>query len=157
MCAAPKGNNYWQFRDKHGRDYKYQPDELWDEFVQYSEWVEKNPLHEQKVFSFQGMISTHEMPKMRAMTITGFCLFADVSIHTLQNYKQNKDFIDIITRIESAIYQQKFEGASADLLNANIISRELGLADKRDLSSTDGSMSPTAIEVTVRKSDENKT
>ena len=142
--AAPKGNNYWQFRNKHGRDYKYQPDELWDEFVQYSEWVEKNPLHEQKVFSFQGMISTHEMPKMRAMTVIGFCLFADISIDTLQNYKQNKDFIDIITRIENAIYQQKFEGASADLLNPNIIARDLGLADKHDMTSTDGSMSPTS-------------
>ena len=144
MCAAPKGNNYWQFRDKHGRDYKYQPDELWDEFVQYSEGVEKNPLHEQKVFSFQGMISTHEMPKMRAMTVIGFCLFADISYETFRQYKQNKDFIAVSTRIEDSIYQQKFEGASADLLNPNIIARDLGLADKRDLSSTDGSMSPKA-------------
>jgi len=40
------------------------------------------------------------------------------------------------------IYRQKFEGASADMLNPNIIARDLGLADKKDLSSTDKSMSP---------------
>ena len=154
--AAEKGNNYWQFRDKNGRDYKYQPEELWNEFVQYSEWVESNPLHEQKVFSFQGEITTHEMPKMRAMTLTGFCLFADISIDTLHNYRQSKDFIAITTRIEGAIYQQKFEGASADLLNANIISRELGLADKRDLSSTDGTMSPTSPKTLADWYDKNR-
>jgi hypothetical protein len=146
--AAPKGNNYWQFRNKHGRDYKYQPDELWDEFVQYSEWVEKNPLYEQKVFSFQGMISTHEMPKMRAMTVTGFCLFADISYEAFRQYKQNKDFIAITTRIENAIYQQKFEGAAAELLSPAIIARDLGLKDQHD-HTTKGEKMQTSITVSA--------
>ena len=38
---------------------------------------------------------------------------------------------------------QKFMGAAADLLNANIISRDLGLADKKDHTSSDGSMTPS--------------
>ena len=39
----------------------------------------------------------------------------------------------IITRIREAIYQQKFEGASVGAFNANIIARDLGLADKQDV------------------------
>lgn len=133
MCAAPKGNNYWQFRNKHGRDFKYRPEALWDEFVQYSEWLTDNPLYEEKQFAFQGVVTTHDAPKMRAMTLTGFCLFADISLDTFQEYRKNKDFIAVCTRIDNAIYQQKFEGAAADLLNPSIIARDLGLRDNKDV------------------------
>lgn len=44
----------------------------------------------------------------------------------------------IINRVERLIWQQKFEGAAAGLLNANLISRELGLADWREHSGPDG-------------------
>jgi hypothetical protein len=38
--------------------------------------------------------------------------------------------------VEEIIRTQKFEGASADLLNPNIIARDLGLADKQDNTTT---------------------
>lgn len=37
--SAPKGNNYWEFRNKHGRNHKYTPDLLWDEAVKYFVWI----------------------------------------------------------------------------------------------------------------------
>ena len=37
-----------------------------------------------------------------------------------------------------AIREQKFVGAAADFLNASIISRDLGLADKREISGPNG-------------------
>lgn len=40
----------------------------------------------------------------------------------------------VITQAEAVIYEQKFTGAAADLLNPNIIARDLGLADKKELS-----------------------
>src|SRR5690606_22908798 len=57
-------------------------------------------------------------------------------------YKAKEDFSDIVEQVEAVIFSQKFEGASGGFLNASIISRELGLADKQDLTSSDGSMSP---------------
>ena len=38
-------------------------------------------------------------------------------------------------RAESVIRSQKFAGAAADLLNANIIARDLGLAEKKQVES----------------------
>lgn len=131
--GAPKGNSYWQFRGKHGRDHKYTPDRLWDEFCNYSEWLENNPLLEEKGFAFQGFVTKEHFAKMRAMTLRGFCLFADIEMQTFTNYKANKDFLAITTRIEDCIYTQKFEGAAAELLNQNIIARDLGLIDKQDV------------------------
>jgi len=52
---------------------------------------------------------------------------------TWKKYKEHKDFLDIITHIETIIYTQKFEGAAAGHYNANIIARDLGLADKKEL------------------------
>ena len=65
------------------------------------------------------------------MTISGLCLFLDICENTWTNYKKQPDFLSITLEVEKVIYNQKFTGASADLLNANIIARELGLADKQ--------------------------
>ena len=46
--------------------------------------------------------------------------------------------LGVIREAEEIIRRQKFEGASADLLNANIIARDLGLADKAEFTGKDG-------------------
>lgn len=63
------------------------------------------------------------------MTIRGFCLFAGISRQTFLNYEKDERYLDIVTRIKDIIV----EGASADLFNVNIIARELGLAEKTDM------------------------
>lgn len=152
--GAPKGNQYWEFRNKHGRSHKYTPKALWEEALLYFQWVVDNPLWEaitiQRGVKVKEEDGTERMeyfvkaPKMRAMTITAFQLFADISHTTWQNYQNDQDFIAVTTRIEGCIYSQKFEGAAATLLNPNIIARDLGLRDesKIDHSNTDGTMTP---------------
>lgn len=127
--AAPKGMKYWQLAEKMGRNPKYTPKALWQKAIEYFEWVEDNPLQEQKLSSGE----IFAMDKMRAMTIRGFCLFAGIDQQTFANYEVSDNFFGITTRIRDIIYQQKFEGAAADLLNPNIIARELGLAEKSDV------------------------
>jgi hypothetical protein len=83
--------------------------------------------------------------KMRAMTIMGFCLYADICHVTWANYKNNEDFVTVITRIENVIKSQKFEGAAADLLNANIIARDLGLTDKSDITTKGDKINPVNL------------
>lgn len=142
--AAPAGNDFWkQVKAPTGRPVKFETaQDLWLEAVRYFEWVLNNPLYELKVFQFQGDIVEKEMPKMRAMTETAFCLFAGISTETFRNYKKSnpedpEDFFGVSHRIADIIYGQKFEGAAADFLNANIIGRELGLVDKKQV---DGSV-----------------
>lgn len=82
---------------------------------------------------FNGTGTLMEMPRMRAMTIQGLCNFLQIGTSTWSDYKSKDGFSDIITRVEGIIFQQKFEGASADLLNPNIIARELGLKEKSEV------------------------
>jgi len=131
---APKGNQFWKARTKHGRDKLFASHEaLWEACQEYFQWVEENPLYEDKVSFFQGVASHEPMAKMRAMTIGGLCIFLDITEQTWFSWRKDEDFSDVVTRVESIIRAQKFEGASADLLNPNIIARDLGLADKKEV------------------------
>lgn len=134
---APKGNKFWLVRSSHGRNPIFaKPEDLWKSAQEYFEWVHANPLKEEKVFAYQGGITRAEISKIRAMTITGLCLFLDISHDAWKEYSARKGFIGVCAAIDACIRTQKFEGASADLLNANIIARDLGLADKTEHSGT---------------------
>lgn len=132
--AAPKGNQFWKARTKHGRDRLFADHHaLWEACCEYFQWVEDNPLYESETVKFQGSASLIEVPKMRAMTLAGLCLFLNVTRETWGQWRKQDDFSDVVTRVEDVIYSQKFSGAAADLLNANIIARDLGLADKTEV------------------------
>lgn len=127
--GAPTGNKFWLNRLTHGRKPIFDtPDDLWEKACCYFEWCHENPLHEMKAFNCGEMgIVQEPIAKMRAMTIVGLCFFIGLSRQGWSEYKAKEDFSDIVEEIESVIYSQKFEGASAGLLNASIIAREIGL------------------------------
>jgi hypothetical protein len=126
----PSGNKYWQCRAKHGRDGIWAtPNDLLQDCLAYFEWVEENPLYEEKGFAYQGTVTKEQIYKMRAATLDGLELHLGISHTTWDNYRAKPDFVEVIERIEKAIRHQKFAGAAADLLNANIIARDLGLRD----------------------------
>ena len=129
------GNRFWEARSSHGRNPTFStPDDLWSAVVEYFEWVEENPLYEEKVFNGKEGIVRATIAKMRAMTISGLCVFLDISRSTWEAYRERTDFLYIVTRAEDVIRDQKFAGAAADLLNANIIARDLGLTEKNVIS-----------------------
>lgn len=156
--SAPKGNQFWKARTKHGRDKIFESSELlWDACCEYFQWVEENPLWEVKVAQYQGSVVEMPVPKMRAMTVQGMCLFLGIDRSTWYDWRaKGDDFSHIVYRAEEVIYNQKLTGAAADLLNANIISRELGLKDasSHEHTSPDGTMSPTRIELVPASSDD---
>lgn len=145
--GAPLGNQFWKARSSHGRNPIFKsPDDLFGACCEYFEWVEANPLYEDKLTSYQG-VNTHEpVAKMRAMTLSGLCIFLDIGRRTWDDFRKNEDFSPVVSRVDEIIRTQKFEGASADLLNPNIIARDLGLADKSELTGAGGG----AIETVTR-------
>lgn len=137
--GAPKGNEFWRARSSHGRKPIFPDQEaLWAACVEYFEWVDANPLKESQAFAYQGEVKTHEIPKMRAMTLAGLCIFLDINRCTWDEYRTRDGFTEVTTRVDEIIRSQKFEGAAAGLLNANIIARDLGLAEKNELTGKGG-------------------
>lgn len=137
--SAPLGNQFWKARSSHGRKPIFpDPENLWDAACQYFDWVDANPLYEDKLVTFQGMASHEPVAKMRAMTISGLCIFLGISQQAWSEYRLRDGFGEVTREIEDIIRDQKFTGAAADLLNANIIARDLGLADKSELTGPNG-------------------
>ncbi len=142
MADGRIGNQFWKLRAKHGRDKLFEtPELLWEAACEYFQWCEDNPLKETqaKVTSLgQGagsQIDLIELPVMRAMTLSQLCLYLGCNEAYFRQFKStaDNDFSTVINQIEQTIYNQKFQGAAGNLLNANIISRELGLVDKSDM------------------------
>jgi hypothetical protein len=129
---------FWKARSKHGRDKIFKtPKALWEAACGYFQWVEDNPLT--KPIIYQGEVVGSE-DLMRAMTVKGLCIYLNVNSKYFNDFnaaldlnkKIDKDYSEVTTSIREIIDTQKFEGASAGLLNPTIIARDLGLADKQE-------------------------
>lgn len=141
--AAPRGNAYYTLAKNFVKPVSYTPKKLWGKALEYFKWNGDNPLKEQKVF---GSGFRANVNKLRAMTISGFCVYACISRDTFNNYEKQEAYSDICKRIKDIIYQQKLEGAAADLLNPSIIAREIGLTEKTDITTKGESLNDSGIE-----------
>lgn len=137
-----EGNSFWKVRSSHGRKPLFEsPEVLRDACQEYFDWYETHPLYETRISVVKGEVVKVKVPKMRAMSVGSLCIFLDMAIPTWSAYRnKSADFSKVCSEVEQIIYQQKFQGASADLLNHAIIARDLGLKDKQEheLSGQDG-------------------
>lgn len=139
-----KGNEFWKIRSSHGRDKIFStPEILWEEACKYFQWCVDNP--EWKVEVVKG--SLVNLPVKRVFTLEGLCLYLGISTSYFRAFKcegrvNAEGFLTVIEQIQKTVYNQQFSGASSGFFNANIISRALGLVDKKDVT-TNGEALPT--------------
>lgn len=172
MCAAPKGNQFWKLRSKHGREKLFKsPKLLLQAAFEYFEWCDKNPwikkeqLKQPKVIKDkdggQRLETVADIPTARPYTLSGLCIYLDVNTQYFTDFKEgltpkegakwskkNKDFSLVVTRIEEIIRTQKYEGAAVGAFNASIVARDLGMVDKKDVT-TNGKALGGKIEVEI--------
>jgi hypothetical protein len=125
--AAPKNNQFWLLRSKHGRDRIFATAELmWDAACEYFDWCVNNPIQDTRSFG--------QRKVQRPFTLHGLCLYLGCNTVYFQQFKRtltDKDdgFSNVIKLIEDVMFQQKFELASIGVFKENIIARDLGLKD----------------------------
>lgn len=137
-------SRFWRQKSRYGSDplFPVGPEGLKmlkNACEDYFEWAESNPLEEAKLISFEGESKLETLPKLRAFTLTGLTLFIDVSLSSWSDWKVGRpDLLPGILWAEQVIREQKFVSAAAGLLNANIITRDLGLAERKEISGPGG-------------------
>jgi len=139
--GAPKGNTFYLKRSKHGREKLFStPELLLQAAVEYFQWCDDNPwIKKEAIKSGELAGTTMDVPMQRPYTLSGFCLYCDASEEWLREFRKretSKDFLGVISWIESTVRLNKFEGAVVGAFNANIIARDLGLGDKVESTST---------------------
>lgn len=126
----PEGNQFWQLRAKHGRERIIQDAQVLAQTASdYFQHCIDNPII---VIDYKGKENELvEYPKPRAFQRVGFLKFCRISNWSvLENLKKvSNDFLTVIEEIEKTIYEQKFEHAAVGIFNANLIARDLNLAD----------------------------
>lgn len=157
--SAPKGNQFWMLRSKHGRDKLFTtPELLWEAACEYFQWCDENPWTTRKAIQKtipikkkvgktikivnEEQTQREVTPTARPYSLTGFCIYVGASFMWWRNFKEkckndkDEDFLIVITRVEDTIETQQFEGACVGAFNANIIARKLGLTDKQEVDHT---------------------
>lgn len=137
--AAPKENQYWKLRSKHGRDRIIQdPQTLADASDEYFQWCIDNPIIQIEYKSAGGELIKVELPHPRVFKKGELARFCNVSewdvINDLRSVSE--DFIQVITRIEGIIRDQKYTYAVVGMFNSNIVARDLGLVDHKEMKQT---------------------
>lgn len=130
----------------HGNEMIFDsPIHLWKEACKYFKWMDRSPfiiVEAVKSGDLAGKLI--KMPKKKPYTLDTFCLFLGVSPSYFRTLKSNvingknppnASLLTVFEHVEGIIKSQKFEGASSGLFNSAIISRDLGLVDKKELGS----------------------
>lgn len=149
--GAPKGNEFWKQRSKHGRDKIFaSPELLWEAACEYFEWCQENPIKDPRSFGQRNI--------QRPFTLIGMCRFLGVNSVYFQQLEdqfkgkedeQSKEFSNIIILIKETCYQQKFDNAVIGVYKENIIARDLGLTDKKDITTAGDSLNDKKPTVTL--------
>jgi hypothetical protein len=129
------GNRFWRGRaTSAGPAPKFADAEsLWSACVKYFEWIEANPLQEMQLVTFQGCTTQVPVAKMRPMSISGLCLHLGIVPTTWRGWRSDRpDLALTIEQVESVIWGWQFAGAAADLLDAGMVIRQLGLANRTE-------------------------
>jgi hypothetical protein len=150
---APKGNQFWKLRSKHGRDKLFSdPKLLLETAFDYFQWCDDHPWYKNEqvktaakpFHNDDGEVvfppNICEIPTARPYSLSGLCHYLNCDEVTLRSYTKDedkKDFFTVTHAIVNIIETQQFEGATVGAFNANIIARKLGLVDKKDVT-TDG-------------------
>lgn len=134
-------NIYPPFRYTLGRPLKYQPTELLEKFREYVAWAKDNPIivkqrtvnttTQGKTYSSEAVIE-----KPRLVSISGFLVHLGATREwwdSLDRGKRGEEFSRVKSFVRGYCETYQKEMASNELFNANIISRLLGLADKKEV------------------------
>ena len=123
------------YKIKQGRPRKIQsPNELIDLWNNYVEFINSKDAKWYTV-DFRGKDATQvKIPHVVPMTKFGFAHFCDLHAwEVISDLKEtSKDFSEVISRIENAIYNHKLHGASVGAFNSSIIASDLGLKNRTE-------------------------
>lgn len=144
--AYPKGNRFWEIRASHGVETLFgNPGLLAEAAGEYFEWCENNPwIKNEAIKSGDNAGQIVGIPTSRPYTIYGLCIYLDCGTTYFNNFEAdlkkkpdsplNREWAATIKKIREAIYTNKYEGGAVGAYNATIISRDLGLMEKTQIS-----------------------
>lgn len=127
------------------------PERFWELFVEFRKWKFEQKVSTPVVSKFGVVVSLEHTPPLTWAAFDAW-LYEHRHIKHTEDYRSNKDdrykeYAGVIHAITQIMFANKFEGAAVGVFNANLIARELGITDKKeiDLSTLGKSLAPQII------------
>jgi len=134
-----KDSEFWKLRKKLCKNITYNTaQKLMSACEDYFKWVYAHPLVDERAVSYKNEVKKIKLNRLRAMSISALCLYLGITRKKWSSLRDDKKFEEVCEKVQAIIYDQKFTGAAADLFNVNVITRDIGLADKFEHTGKDG-------------------
>lgn len=125
------------FRNPLGKPPKYTPEGLMEKFQEFLQWCKDNPIRIVRRTTYaNGNFAEDVEEKPRLVSLSAFELYAGVSERwwsELSKRKSAEDYAKVKADIKKMCESYQKEMATAGVFKENIISRLLGLADKKQV------------------------
>ncbi|WP_159522829.1 terminase small subunit [Sunxiuqinia indica] len=148
--GAPKYNEYWKERKKHGRDKLFEnPEEIIDLAQNYIEYCTNNPIIVKELIKSGprgGDVVDIERPRIPSRK--GFTVFLGIDGKTLWNYEKDekyKDFFQSFAYVCDLFDSELTDNATTGQANPAIAAMLLGLKQKQDITSNDQTIKGVAM------------
>lgn len=130
---------YWQKKPKGQGVMAFStPEDLRAAACEAFDWMVRHPKKRQVTACYKGVFVKTTEDLERPFTHHGLAMVMGISLTGLNHYRERDGFAEVMDWIDGVIYTQKFEGAAVGTLNANFIARDLGLAEKNEVTGKDG-------------------
>lgn len=107
--------------------HKYTPEQVFDMAIRYFTWAEENHIQAAETASFQGDVYESRVYKPRVFTVNGFSLYLGVTEAAVSKWRKEPGFCDVMEFVDKVIYEQKFQLAANNMINAGFIGKEIGV------------------------------
>ena len=132
---APKGNKFAV--GNKGTEKKFTPEQWQKKIDEYFSFCDNNPLFKNEALkSGDRAGEIIRIPAARPYLIEGLCNYANIHPQTFYNYLEKEgyeEYFEITARARNRIFQQNIENGYIGAYDSNLVSRKLGLADKKEL------------------------
>jgi len=137
MAALGNKNDPWR-NLSNGQHPFASPQELLEAAQGYFAWCDEHPLLEEETTAYQGDVTRFDKKKVRPYTLKGMAVYLNIAVKKLEKYRlDDSGFAPAMELVDQVMYTQKFEHAAAGIMNSNFISRDLGLAEKQEITGKD--------------------
>lgn len=125
------------------------PNELAEAAMEYFEWNEQNPMQKAVSYHHKGLIIRDWEAKPRPMTLGRMFAHMNILPDMWNEMRKREETKPVTEFIEQAIYDQKFEAAAVDLMNAGFIARDLGLSEKTQHTVLEPTAAPQVVDTSM--------
>ena len=132
---APKGNKFAV--GNKGTEKKFTPEQWQKKIDEYFSFCDNNPLFKNEALkSGDRAGEIIRIPAARPYLIEGLCNYANIDPQTFYNYLEKEgyeEYFEITARARNSIFQQNIENGYIGAYDSNLVSRKLGLAEKKEI------------------------